>query len=88
MFSRKGLVVCGEVNPFIVNINFSIILFLGSNGDSGGPLVNEYSGGETVAHYILFGVVSFGPKICGTVGVPGVYTKVSSYLEWINEIIY
>jgi secreted trypsin-like serine protease len=42
---------------------------------------------KTVPYYVLLGAVSFGPSKCGTVGVPGVYTKVSSYLEWISENI-
>ncbi|XP_031354792.1 phenoloxidase-activating factor 3-like [Photinus pyralis] len=47
-------------------------------GDSGGPLMlsvkNQWSG---------VGIVSFG-KFCGT-DDPGVYTKVSSYLDWIKQ---
>ncbi|XP_050070106.1 serine protease easter-like [Anopheles maculipalpis] len=50
-------------------------------GDSGGPLM--YVGqrnGEGVLY--LGGVVSFG-KRCGLEGVPGVYTRVNQYIEWI-----
>lgn len=50
-------------------------------GDSGGPLM--YVGqrnGEGVLY--LGGVVSFGKK-CGLEGVPGVYTRVNQYIEWI-----
>lgn len=50
-------------------------------GDSGGPLM--YIGqrdGESVMY--LGGVVSFGRK-CGLEGVPGVYTRVNQYLDWI-----
>ncbi|XP_076620357.1 transmembrane protease serine 9-like [Colletes latitarsis] len=43
------------------------------NGDSGGPLV---ANGKQI------GIVSFG-RPCG-VGSPDVYTRVSSYLSWIN----
>ena len=43
-------------------------------GDSGSPLVAENQ---------IIGIVSFG-KPCG-VGVPDVFTKVSSYLSWINN---
>lgn len=34
-------------------------------------------------HWFLAGIVSYGPLTCGSIGVPGVYTKVSSFLEWI-----
>ena len=30
------------------------------------------------------GLVSFGTRICG-IGIPGVYTKISSFLDWIDE---
>ena len=33
----------------------------------------------------LIGVVSFGPKLCGTEGVPGVYSKVRHYIDWILD---
>jgi len=48
-------------------------------GDSGGPLiqkVNEVSK--------LVGVVSFGDG-CAREGSPGVYTRVSSYIDWIQR---
>ena len=50
-------------------------------GDSGGPLVckSGFSG------YIMTGVVSYGPKICGTPGLPGIYTRVGYFLDWINQ---
>ena len=48
-------------------------------GDSGGP-VYSFDGG-----YKLNGLISFGPKHCGG-GVPGVYTRVSSYVEWIEGV--
>ncbi|XP_050293697.1 CLIP domain-containing serine protease HP8-like [Anthonomus grandis grandis] len=53
-------------------------------GDSGGPLI--YTGlvdGEP--RYIQYGVVSYGPRECGTDGQPGIYTRVSSYLGWILD---
>lgn len=35
----------------------------------------------------LIGVVSFGPRLCGTEGVPGVYARVNSYLDWILDTV-
>jgi secreted trypsin-like serine protease len=34
--------------------------------------------------WYLIGVVSFGTKECG-IGRPGVYTKVTNYLDWIEK---
>ena len=50
-------------------------------GDSGGPLVC-LDGSKPV----LSGIVSFGES-CANNKFPGVYTKVSSYLSWINDNI-
>ena len=49
-------------------------------GDSGGPLVCHEDGGKTC----IAGIVSWGVP-CATRGVPGVYTRVNSYLGWIQE---
>jgi hypothetical protein len=52
-------------------------------GDSGGPLMTRYTTGK--AFWYLVGVVSFGPRDCGSAGWPGVYTDVSKYIDWINS---
>lgn len=51
-------------------------------GDSGGPLMQRVG-----ARWILYGIVSFGPKQCARKGVPGVYTNVVKYIEWIESNI-
>jgi secreted trypsin-like serine protease len=38
-----------------------------------------------VPHYFLAGLVSYGPKNCGTKDIPGVYTRISKYIEWIQN---
>uniref|UniRef100_A0AAG5CWD4 Peptidase S1 domain-containing protein n=1 Tax=Anopheles atroparvus TaxID=41427 RepID=A0AAG5CWD4_ANOAO len=45
-------------------------------GDSGGPL-----------QLMLVGVTSNG-GICGTVNRPGIYTRVSSYVDWIEGVVW
>lgn len=36
-------------------------------------------------YWYLVGIVSFGPKNCGTANWPGVYTNVAKYVDWINS---
>jgi len=51
------------------------------DGDGGGPLVCEKDG-----QWYQVGIVSFGIG-CGRRNVPGVYTKVEDYEEWIEQTI-
>ncbi|CAI6351380.1 unnamed protein product [Macrosiphum euphorbiae] len=48
-------------------------------GDSGGPLIWPKG-----SQYYLVGVMNFGHLSCGT-DIPGVYARVTSFLEWIVE---
>lgn len=48
-------------------------------GDSGGPLMLQIKG-----HWTQIGIVSFGNK-CGEPGYPGVYTRVSEFINWIKD---
>nr|ACO10356.1 Serine protease easter precursor [Caligus rogercresseyi] len=53
------------------------------NSDSGGPLIykaNDFS--ETPMFQV--GIVSFGTRPCG-IRKPGIYTRISSFLEWIKD---
>uniref|UniRef100_A0A8D8QL40 Serine protease easter n=1 Tax=Cacopsylla melanoneura TaxID=428564 RepID=A0A8D8QL40_9HEMI len=57
------------------------------NGDSGGPLMWTGSFDRSIsARVYLLGLVSLGPADCG-VDIPGIYTRVSYYLNWILDNI-
>ncbi|XP_075163555.1 brachyurin-like [Haematobia irritans] len=50
------------------------------NGDSGGPLVYK----DGAVNYVI-GATSFGIALGCEKGWPGVFTRVTSYLDWIEE---
>ncbi len=50
-------------------------------GDSGGPFMQKDPNG---GQFYLTGIISFGKK-CATPGFPGVYTRVSKFLNWITN---
>lgn len=50
-------------------------------GDSGGPLFEENSNGKIT----LVGIIAFGFD-CASNYYPGVYSRISSHLPWINSI--
>ncbi|KAK2832755.1 hypothetical protein Q5P01_016644 [Channa striata] len=53
-------------------------------GDYGGPLVCRSAGG-----FVQVGIMSSGgPNGCGRQGYPGVYTRVSKHLRFINDYIH
>ncbi|MPC24630.1 Vitamin K-dependent protein C [Portunus trituberculatus] len=52
-------------------------------GDSGGPSVLEHPPGS--GRYVLVGIVSFGSGSCVDPQLPGVYTRVSYFRQWISD---
>ncbi|KAM8953169.1 vitamin K-dependent protein C [Pelodytes ibericus] len=75
---------CAEVMHHELSGNMLCAGLLGDKqdacrGDSGGPMVTKFGGS-----WFLVGLVSWGEG-CGREDNYGVYTKVSRYLEWINQ---
>ncbi|KAI3356812.1 hypothetical protein L3Q82_003473 [Scortum barcoo] len=59
-------------------------LLASCNGDSGGPLNCQNRDGSWGVH----GVVSFGSSLgCNYPKKPSVFTRVSAYIPWINNVI-
>ncbi|XP_063635821.1 venom protease-like isoform X2 [Cydia splendana] len=56
-------------------------------GDSGGPLMQPIYNSEThTTFFYQIGVVSYGKK-CAEAGFPGVYTRVTNFVPWIEETV-
>ena len=55
-------------------------------GDSGGPLIQIKENQDGTKSHELLGVVSWGIG-CGRVGLPGVYTSIPYFHEWIQSYI-
>ncbi|XP_045502391.1 CLIP domain-containing serine protease 2-like isoform X1 [Colias croceus] len=51
-------------------------------GDSGGPLMGQ-DNKNNKGNWFAVGIVSYGPSPCGTIGWPGVYTRVTHFTDWI-----
>ncbi|XP_044256479.1 venom protease-like [Tribolium madens] len=52
-------------------------------GDSGGPLMHRQPDGDFIRMYQI-GIVSYGLR-CAEAGYPGVYTRVTAFLDWIQK---
>ncbi|XP_066258875.1 venom protease-like [Euwallacea similis] len=58
-------------------------------GDSGGPFMHgiiENRNNQRLINFYQVGVVSYGFR-CAEAGYPGVYTRVTSFLDWIGKNI-
>ena len=54
-------------------------------GDSGGP-ASYHKGNVTDSEpWFQIGIVSHGPKQCGTHGIPGVYIRIDRFTDWIQQ---
>ncbi|KAJ8965353.1 hypothetical protein NQ314_004193 [Rhamnusium bicolor] len=55
------------------------------HGDSGGPL--QILSKKYYCMYSIIGVTSFG-RFCGYAYSPAIYTRVSSYIPWIESVVW
>ncbi|XP_024410525.1 chymotrypsin-like elastase family member 2A isoform X2 [Desmodus rotundus] len=81
---------CSRPNWWGSSVNTNMICAGGDgvisscNGDSGGPLNCQNANGRWEVH----GVVSFGSALgCNYYQKPSVFTRVSSYIDWINSVM-
>lgn len=73
-----------RIDAYIPELVKKIVLIT-FKGDSGGPIQVTTSKNLCVSHIV--GVTSFG-KACAAKNTVGVYTRVSSYLDWIERIVW
>lgn len=54
-------------------------------GDSGSPIqiLNRHQN-----LYVIYGITSTGLKRCGIPNIPAIYTRVSSYIQWIENRVW
>ena len=52
-------------------------------GDSGGPILRKDASGR----WVQVGIVSFGVGQCGKASLPGVYTRLALYTDWLRGVV-
>nr|XP_031825640.1 transmembrane protease serine 9-like [Nomia melanderi] len=83
---------CAEAYKAITEIWYKQICAGGKRGkdsctgDSGGPLQTQVLYKETTK-FVQYGIVSFGLRGCAIEGVPGAYTNIVYYMDWILDNI-
>ncbi|CAK1583597.1 unnamed protein product [Parnassius mnemosyne] len=84
--------VCIEKLPIVKSLNPQNVICAGGNngkdtctGDSGGSLVKEVTE-DFHTNWFLYGITSIGLAECGG-GIPAVYTRIVSYMDWIIQNI-
>ena len=71
----------GQIDADMIMAGYSDGGYDSCQGDSGGPMVVLAADGET---FLQCGVVSWGYG-CAEAGYPGVYSRVSYFIDWICE---
>lgn len=51
-----------------------------------GPTPQGDSGGPLVCRNTVEGIVAWGSRVCGNRKKPGVFTRVSTYIDWIENV--
>lgn len=62
-------------------------MFCSCKGDSGGPLQGFAHNNKNKLKFFQHGIVSYGVDCSYDISLPGRYTKVSKYMDWILDNI-